>query len=152
LEKKTKLVRKAADEMDTKPDGETLTETEKKAVEAVLQQQNKPVRNKRGRNQVRSSQNSIPVATNYSLGKSKEGYHEENPSCQIPEQTFRHKSQGLPEKHQKPEMKFEWKGIGPTKEKGQEDLIRSKCWSVRNPSSLPREILDIPKEQALSII
>src|SRR5205085_8162395 len=29
---------------------------------------------------------------------------------------------------------------------------RSKCWSVHNPSSIPREILDLAPETALSII
>jgi len=153
LEKKTELARKAQDEMDTAPDGETLTETVQKAVAAALRQQNKPAGNKRGRNQVSLSQNSLPAATNSSLGKRKEAGTEEVLSRQNPEhQTLWYKSQGFPEKRRKTETSFERKRVGSPTEEGQEDLIRSKRWSVRNPSSLPKEILDLPEEQALSII
>ena len=37
-------------------------------------------------------------------------------------------------------------------EEGKEDFIRSCHWSVSNPSSIPREILDLAPETALSII
>ena len=37
-------------------------------------------------------------------------------------------------------------------EEGKEDFIRSCRWSVSNPSSIPREILDLTPETALSII
>jgi hypothetical protein len=47
LEKKIKQAWKAADEMDTKPDGETLTEKVQKVVEATLREENTPTGNKR---------------------------------------------------------------------------------------------------------
>jgi len=141
--------------MDTAPDGETLTETVQKAGAAALRQQPKPAGNRKVRNKVRLSQKSLPIATNSTLGKRKEPTSEEEPSRQHPEQTLRHKSQGL-QKRRKTETSNERKRIGPSSEKGEEegteDLIRSKRWSVRNPSSLPKEILDLSEEQALSII
>ena len=156
LEKKAELARQATDamEVDGPVTSETLNETVAKAVAAALRQQNKPAGNKRGKDKVRSAQRPTPIATNSSLGKRKEPEHEEVPRRQHPEQTLRHQSQGLP-KRRKTETECERRGIGPfTKEgqEGQEDLIRSKRWSVTNPSSIPREILDLAPETALSII
>ena len=79
LEKKKELAQQAADAMDTNPDGETLTETVAKAVAAALRQQNKPPGNKRGKDKVRVTKNSTPIATNSSLGKRKEPWTEEVP-------------------------------------------------------------------------
>ena len=140
--------------MDTSPDRETLTEMVAKAVAAALRQQNKPAGNKRGREKVRVAKSSTPIATNCSLGKRKEPFDEELLRGQHPEQTLPHKSQGLP-KCPQTETDCEQRGIGPFRkegEEGKEDLIRSCCWSVSNPSSIPREILDLAPETALSII
>ena len=54
-------------------------------------------------------------------------------------------------------MPIERTRIGSLQEKeeegqGKEDFIRSARWSVNNPSSIPREILDLAPETALSII
>ena len=96
----------------------------------------------------------MPIATNSSLGKRKEPWTEEVPRSQHPEQTLQHKSQGLPKRH-KTETNCEQRGIGPfckEGEEGKEDFIRSCRWSVSNPSSIPREILDLAPGTALSII
>ena len=156
LEKKKELAQQAAAAMDTSPDGETLTETVAKAVAAALRQQNKPAGNKRGKEKVRIAKNSVPIATNSSLGKRKEPWTEEVPSGQHPEHTLRLKSQGLPKRH-KTETNCEQRGIGSfckegELEEGKEDFIRSCRWSVSNPSSIPREILDLAPEIALSIV
>src|SRR5437588_7103548 len=137
--------------MDTAPDGEALSVTVQKAVEAALRLQNKSVKKARGKQKVLSTQRYNPIATNSSLGKRKEPCREEGHLRQHPEQTLRHQSQGLP-KRRKAETQDEWKGIGAREEEGKEDLIRSKRWSVHNPSSIPREILDLAPETALSII
>ena len=155
MEKKKEIPQQAADAMDTAPDGcETLTETVAKAVAAALRQQNKPAGNKREKDKVRVAKNSDPIATNSSLGKRKEPFYEEVPRGQHPEQTLQHKSQGLP-KRRKTEMNCKQRGIGSfCKEggEGKEDFIRSCRWSVSNPSSIPREILDLAPETALTII
>ena len=155
LEKKKELAQQAADAMDTVPDGgETLTETVAKAVAAALRQQNKPAENKRGKDKVRVAKNSVPIATNSSLGKRKEPWIEEVPRGQHPEQTLWHKSHGLP-KCRKTETGCEQRRIGSffkEGEEGKEDYIRSCRWSVSNPSSIPKEILDIAPETALTII
>ena len=154
LEKKKELAQQAADAMDTNPDRETLTETVAKAVAAALRQQNKPAGNKRGKDKVRAAKSSAPIATNSSLGKRKEPWTEEVPRGQQCEQTLRHKSPGLP-KRRKTETDCEQRGIRSfckEGEEGKEDIIRSCRWSVSNPSSIPREILDLAPETALSII
>ena len=153
-EKKKELVQQAAAAMDTCPDGETLTETVAKAVAAALRQQNKPAGNKQGKDKVRVAKNSARIATNSSLGKRKEPFYEEVPHGQHPEQTLRYKSQGLPKPH-KTEMDYEQRGIGSfckEGEEGKEEFIRSCRWSVSNPSSILREILDLAPETTLSII
>ena len=119
LEKKKELAQQAADAMDTNPDGETLTETVAKAVAAALRQQNKPAGNKRGKDKVRAAKSSAPIATNSSLGKRKEPWIEEVPRGQHPEQTLRHKSQGLT-KHRKTETDCEQRGIGTFCKEGEE--------------------------------
>jgi hypothetical protein len=120
-------------------------------MDAALRLQNKSVKKERGKNKVPSSQRHNPIATNSSLGKRKEAYRDEVLLRQRPEQTLRHKSQGLP-KRRKTETQNEREGIGARSQEGEEDLIRSKRWSVSNPSSIPREILDLTPETALSII
>src|SRR5437588_8688953 len=137
--------------MDTAPDGEALSVTVQKAVEAALRLQNKSVKKERGKQRVLSTQRYNPTTTNSSLGKRKEPCREEGLLRHHPEQTLRHQSQGLP-KRRKAETQNEREGIGARKEEGEEDLIRSKRWSVSNPSSIPREILDLAPETALSII
>ena len=154
LEKKKELAQQAAAAMDTSPDGETLMGTEAKAVPAALWQQNKPAGNKPGKDKVRVAKNSVPIATNSSLGKRKEPFFEEVPRGQHPEQTLRHKSQGLPQRRKK-ETNCEQRGIGSFCKLGKEekeDFIRSCRCSVSTPSSIPREILDLTPGTALSII
>ena len=129
-------------------------ETVVKAVAAALWQQNKPAGNKQGKDKVRVGKNSAPIVTNSSLGKRKEPWTEEVPRGQQPEQTPRHKSQRLP-KRRKTETDCEQRGIGSfckEGEEGKEYFIRSCRWSVSNPSSIPREILDLSPETASSII
>ena len=154
LEKKKKLAQQAADAMDTAPDRETLTETVAKAVAAALQQQNKPTGNKREKDKVRAAKRSAPIATNSSLGKRKEPWIEEVPRSKNPEQTLRHKSQGLPKCH-KMETDCKQRGIGSLCNEGEdrkEEFVRSCHLSVSNPLSIPKEIVDVAPETAISII
>ena len=141
--------------MDTAPvGGETQMKIVAKAIAAALCQQNKPAGNKRGKDKVRVTKNSPPIATNSSLGKWKEPWTEEVPRSQYPEQTLWYKSQGLL-KRRKTETDCEQRGIGlfcKEGEEGKEDFIRSCRLSVSNPSSIPREILELTPETALSII
>ena len=151
LEKKEELARKASEAMDTGPDGsESLTDTVAKAVAAALRQQNKPAGNKRGKDKVPSAQRHTPIATNSLLGKRKEPASKEVPSRQNPEQSLRRQSQGIQEKSRKTETSCDDIWIGSLEE-GKEDLIRSKRWSVRNPSSIPRDILDLTPESPLNM-
>ena len=157
LERTTELAQQDADAMEIDSEKQTLQETVQKAVEAALRQQNKPAGKTKSRsNKVLPSQKYNPTACNSSLGKRKEPYRDE--ACLYPEQTLRHQEgQGL-QKRRKAEMPIEWTRIGSFSEKreegekGKEDFIRSARWSVNNPSSIPREILDLAPETALSII
>ena len=111
LEKKAELAQQARDAMDTSDGKEDLSVTVQKAVDAALRLQNKSVKKQRGKAKVLSTQRYTPSATNSSLGKRKEPYRDEALSGQGPEQTLRHKSQGLP-KRRKAETQNEQEGIG----------------------------------------
>ena len=156
LEWKTELAQQAADAMEIDSEKQTLQERVQKAVEAALRQQNKPAGKTKSRsNKVIPPQQYDPTTSNSSLGKRKEPYRDE--ACLYPEQTLRHqKSQGL-QKRRKTETSIERTRIGSFPEEreggqGKEDFIRSLSWSVNNPSSIPREILDLTPETALTII
>ena len=154
LERKTDLAQQAADAMQIDSENQTLQETVQKAVEAALRQQNKPAGKSKSRStKVLPSQKYILTASNSSLGKRKEPCRDE--ACLYPKQTLQHQeSQGL-QKRQKTETPIEWtRMIGAFSEEGEkgqgkEDFIRSARWSVNNPSSIPREILDLAPETAL---
>jgi hypothetical protein len=158
LEKKKELAEQASDAMDV--DQPVLDKTMQKTVEdlvlATMRQKNKPAGNKqRGRNQVISPSNLLLSATNSSLGKRKKACPsgtEEEP-LRSPE-AKRYKNLGH-SRHHETETNCEYLELGPSSETGQEELenkIRSSKWSVAKPSSIPKEILDLPREQALSII
>jgi hypothetical protein len=156
LEKKKELAQQATDAMDTGADGtEALSVTVQKAVDAALRLQNKSVKKERGKKKVQLPQKQYPIAADSSLGKRKEPYRDEALLLrQNPENTLRH-SQGFPEKRRKTETRCKRDGFGSFEKEGQEgkeDFIRSSRWSVSNPSSIPREILDLAPETALSII
>ena len=134
---------------------QTLQETDQKAVEAALRKQNKPAGKIKSRsNKVLPPPKYNPTASNSSLGKRKEPRDE---ACLYPEQTLRHQeSRGL-QKRRKTETSIERPRIGAFPEEGEkgqrkEDFIRSAHWSVNNRSSIPREILDLAPETALTII
>ena len=156
LEQKTELAQQAADAMQIDSQNQTLQETVQKAVEGALQQQNKPVGKTKSRStNVLPPQKYDPTASNSSLGKRKEPYRDE--ACLYPEQTLRHQeSQGLQirRKEETPVERSRIRTFSEEGEKGQgkEDFIRSARWSVNNPSSIPREILDLTLETALTII
>ena len=157
LERKTELAQQAADAMEIDSEKQTLQETVRKAVEAALRQQNKPAGKTKSRsNKVIPPQTYNLIAFNSSLGKRKEPIGEE--ACPDPEQTHQHKKGHGLQKRRKAEAPIEREWIasfskeGEKGQEGKEDFIRSDCWSVNNPSSIPREILDLTPETALTII
>ena len=158
MERKTELAQQAADAMEIDSEKQTLQETVQKAVEAALQQQNKPAGKTKSRsNKVLPPQKYEPTAANSSLGKRKEPDRDE--ACLYPEQTLRHKESQGHQKLQKAETPIERPRIGAIPEEreerqgqGKEDFVRSARWSVNNPSSIPRENLNLAPETALSII
>lgn len=157
MAKKKDLAARAADPMDLDPPN--LQKVVDAAVKSALAASGGPRTDTRARRPQVHTPHSIPTyVTNSSLAKRKSGWTEEGPRRRQKHLSPSSGDQEIPEecpRHQYQEATTRCLRCGnrPGEEEGQaEQIVRACKWNPTKPSSIPKQILDLPEEQALLII
>ena len=161
IKSKKDLVSKADVEMEDAPNMKEL------AMDALKEAIKEMGYDRKGSGQVMCSLNTLNShnhTTNSSLGKRKQAYAESEedqpsrpPAQQRPAKRARSQTETKAVSEcwlhfESPETECKWCKRWARKEKESEEVVRLSKWTPTKPSSLPRQILDLPTDKAISLI
>ena len=149
---------------ETMPDAPDMVQLAKDALQTAMKDLDLQSRNQTGPVCSLNILNSHSIVTNSSTGKRKTAEQEEGRLCEIsPERQERSAKRPRPQTsakevrecwhhYEQASPRCKWCQLWAAEETRKEKIVRSSKWNLSKPSSLPKQILDLPTELAISFI